>query len=180
MPENLASQQQSAKHLAARAVMAYRAGFPVATLLSVTSSGEHPSGIVCDWKSHRGPFHNDAKLLARAFAFVYVGSIVDQAISDPISDELRKELVSDMSSALEARQTAVDWGVAKAVRDTNPYAHTGYKLASRLLRMDQPLIESLARELMSQGTIEGDALRTWLDANASPLNFDELETSITY
>jgi hypothetical protein len=179
MPENIASQQQSAKHLAARAVMAYRAGFPVA-LLSVTSSGERPSGIVCDWKGQRDSFHNDEKLLSRAFAFVYVGSIVDQAISDPISDELHKELVSDMSSALDARQTAVDWGVAKAVADTNPFAHTGYKLASRLLRMDQPLIESLARELTSQGTIEGDALKKWLDGNASPLNFDELETSTTY
>jgi hypothetical protein len=100
--------------------------------------------------------------------------------SDPILDELRKELVSDMSSALDARQTAVDWGVAKAVTETDPFAHAGYKLASRLLRTDQPLIESLARELTSQSTIEGDALRKWLDANASPLNFDELETSTTY
>jgi len=179
MPERIASQQQSAKHLAARAVMAYRAELPVA-LLSVTSTGDHPSGIVCDWKGQRDSFHNDAKLLGRVFAFVYIGSIVDQAISDPISDELRKELVSDMSSALDARQTAVDWGVAKTVADTNPFAHAGYKLASRLLRMDQPLIESLARELTSQGTIESDALRKWLDANASALNFDELETSTTY
>ena len=179
MTENIASQQQSAKHLAARAVMAYRAGFPVA-LLSVASSSEHPSGIVCDWKGQRDSFHHDAKLLARAFAFIYIGSIVDQAISDPISDELRKELVSDNLSALDARQTAVDWGVAEAVKDTNPFAHAGYKLASRFLRTDQPLIESLARELTSQGTIEGDALRKWLDANASPLNFDELETRITY
>ena len=179
MPNTIALQKQSAKHLAARAVMAYRAGFPVA-LLSVTSSSERPSGILCDWKGQREWFHNDEKLLSRAFAFVYIGSIVDQAISDPISDELRKELVSDMSSALEARQTAVDWGVAEALKDTNPYAHSGYKLASRLLRMDQPLIESLARELTSQGTIEGDALKKWLDRNASPLNFDELETSITY
>ena len=179
MRKTVASQQQSATHLAARAVMAYRAGFPVA-LLSVTSSSKHPSGIVCDWKGQRDSFHNDAKLLGRAFAFVYVGSIVDQAISDPISDELRKELVSDMSSALDARQTAVDWGVAKAVADTNPFAHTGYKLASRLLRIDQPLIESLARELTSQGTIEGAGLRKWLDANACPLNFDELEASTTY
>ena len=159
--------------------MAYRAGFPVA-LLSLASSGEHSSGIVCDWKSQRDSFQNDEKLLARAFAFIYVGSIVDQAISDAISDELRKELVSDNLSALDARQTAVDWGVAEAVKDTNPFAHTGYKLASRFLRTDQPLIESLARELTSRGTIEGDALRKWLDANASPLNFDELETSITY
>jgi hypothetical protein len=79
-----------------------------------------------------------------------------------------------------ARQTAVDWGVAKAVADTNPFTHTGDKLASRLLRMDRPLIESLARELTSQGTIEGNALRKWLDANASPLNLDELEKSTTY
>jgi len=179
MPQNITSRQQSAKHLAARAVMAYRAGFLV-SLLSVTSSSERPSGIVCDWKGQRDSFHNDAKLLGRAFAFVYVGSIVDQAISDPISNELRKELVSDMSSALDARQTAVDWGVVKAVTDTDPFAHAGYKLASRLLRTDQPLIESLVRELTSQGTIEGDALRMWLDANASPLNFDELETSTTY
>jgi hypothetical protein len=179
MPENIASQQQSAKHLAARAVMAYRARFPVA-LLSLTSSSEHPSGIVCDWKGQRDSFHNDAKLLARAFAFIYIGSIVDQAISDPISDDLRKEVVSDMSSALDARQTAVDWGVAEALTETDPFAHAGYKLASRLLRTDQPLIESLARELTSQSTIEGDALRKWLDANASPLDFDELETSTTY
>ena len=179
MSENIASQQQGAKHLAARAVMAYRAGFPVA-LVSLANSGEHSSGIVCDWKSQRDSFQNDEKLLARAFAFIYVGSIVDQAISDPISDELRKELVSDNLSALDARQTAVDWGLAEAVKDTNPFAHTGYKLASRFLRTDQLLIESLARELTSRGTIEGDALWRWLDANASPLNFDELETSITY
>ena len=159
--------------------MAYRAGFPVA-LLSVTRNSERPSGIVCDWKGQRDSFQNDEKLLSRAFAFVYIGSIVDQAISDPISDELRKELVSDMSSALDARQTAVDRVVAEAVADANPFAHTGYKLASRFLRMEQLLIESLARELTAQGTIEGDALWRWLDANASPLNFDELETSITY
>jgi hypothetical protein len=159
--------------------MAYRAGFPV-ELLSVTSSSERPSGILCDWKSQRDSFQNDAKLLVRAFAFVYVGSIVDQAISDPISDELRKEVVSDMSSALDVRQTAVDWGVTKALTETDPFAHAGYKLASRLLRTDQPLIESLDRELTSRSTIEGDALRKWLDANASPLNFDELETSATY
>ena len=160
--------------------MAYRAGFPVALLSVASTTSERASGIVCDWKGQRDSFHNDAKLLGRAFAFVYIGSIMDQAISEPISDELQRELVSDMSSALDARQTAVDWGVAKAVADTNPFAHTGFKLASRLLRIDQPLIESLARELTSQGTIEGDALRKWLDANASPLNFDELEANMTY
>lgn len=179
MQEPDTSQQQSAKHLAARAVLAYRAGLPVAQL-SVARDGDHSGGIVCDWKGERDSFHNDEKLLVRAFAFVYIGSIVDQAISDPISDELRKELVVDMSDALEARQTAVDWGLAKAVADTNPFAHSGYKLASRLLRVDQPLVESLARELMSQVTIRGEPLRKWLDANASPLEFDDLETRTTY
>jgi hypothetical protein len=179
MATNVVSQQQSAKHLAARAVFAYRAGFPV-TLLSVASSSERLSGIVSDWKGQRNSIHNDAKLLARAFAFVYIGSIVDQANIDPISDELRKELVSDMSSALDARQAAVDWGLVNAVADTNPFAHSGYKLASRVLRTDQPLIESLARKLTSQGTIEGDALRKWLDTNAGPLDFDELETETTF
>lgn len=178
MPTDIASQRQSAAHLAARAVMAYRAGFPV-TLISVVSSDRN-SGIVCDWKSQRDSLQNDAKLLSRAFAFVYIGSIVDQAVSDPISDELRRELVFDMSSALDVRQTAVDWSVAKALTETDPFAHAGYKLASRLLRTDRPLIESLARELTSRGTIRGDALRKWLDANASPLNFRELETSTTY
>ena len=179
MPEGTVSQPQSAKHLAARAVMAYRAGFPI-DLLSVVSDSERPSGIVCDWKGQRDSFHNDEKLISRAFAFIYIGSIVDQAITDPISDELRKELVSDMSSALDARQTAVDWGVAKAVTDTNPFAHTGFKLASRLLRADRMVIESLALELTSRRAIEGDALRKWLDANASPLKLDELDTNTTY
>jgi hypothetical protein len=179
MQENIVSQQQSALHLAARAVMAYRAGFPIA-MLSVTHRSERSGGIVCDWKGLRDSFHDDAKLLGRAFAFVYIGSIVDQTIRDPVSDELHKELVSDMSSALDARQTAVDWGVAEAITDTNSFAHTGYKLASRLQRTDQALIESLARELASQGMIKGTALRTWLDANASALNLDELETSTTY
>ena len=64
MPENIESKQQSLKHLAARAVMAYRAGFPVA-LLSVTSSSERPSDVVCDWKSQRDSLRNDAKLLFR-------------------------------------------------------------------------------------------------------------------
>jgi hypothetical protein len=175
----MTSQQQHAKHLAARAVVAYRAGFPIA-LLSVTNRSGRPSGIVCDWKGQRDALHDDAKLLGRAFAFVYIGSIVDQEISDPISDELHKEIVSDLSSALDARQTAVDWGVVEAVTDTNPFAHIGYKMASRLLRADQSLIDSLALELTSQGTIEGDVLKKWLDANARPLDFNELETNITY
>ena len=75
------------------------------------------------------------------------------------------------SSALDARQTAVDRGVAEAVADANPFAHIGYKLASRFLRMEQLLIESLARDSTSQGAIEGDPLRKWLDAQCKPAQF---------
>ena len=78
------------------------------------------------------------------------------------------------------RQTAVDWGRRQTSDRHQPFAHTGYKLASRLLRIDQPLIESLGRKLVSQYTIDGDALTKWLDANASLLTFDELERSTTY
>jgi hypothetical protein len=69
----------------------------------------------------------------------------------------------------------IDSGVARAVADANPFANTGYKLASRLLGMNPPLIESLPRELTPQGTIEGD-VQKW-DAGASPLNIDYLDTS---
>jgi hypothetical protein len=47
------------------------------------------------------------------------------------------------------------------------------------LACEMPLFQHLA-ELEPQGTIEGDALRKSYDANASPLNFDELETNTTY
>jgi hypothetical protein len=179
MREITTPQEQSVKHLAARAVVAYRVGFSVSRL-SVTNSSECLSGIVCDWKSQRAQLHDDEKLLSRAFAFIYVGSIIDQEISGLISDELHKELTADMSSALDVRQTGVDWGVAKTLADTNPFAHIGYKLASRLLRTDRSLIESLARELASHGTIEGAVLRKWLEANASPLDLDDLETRTTF
>jgi hypothetical protein len=101
--------------------------------------------------------------------------MLKHSASDPISGESRKSLVSDTSSALEAWQTAIDWGVAKAVAVANPFAHTGYKLVSRLLRIDQPLIESLAHELTSQGTIESDIQRkvgwTPMQANSIWMNW---------
>src|SRR4051795_11281352 len=105
--------------------------------------------------------------------------MLKHSASDPIWGELRKSLVSDMSSALDATDCG-RLGHRRVVADINPLAHTGYKLASRLLRFDQPLIESFARKLVSQYTIDGDALTKWLDANASLLTFDELETSTTY
>jgi hypothetical protein len=99
MEDKVKAQQQSAKHLAARAVMAYRAGFPI-ELLSITTAIESQSGIVCDWRS----------------------------------------------------QTAVQWGLTRSVTDTDPFAHGGYKLASRLLRSDPQLIDTLAKELSAKRT----------------------------
>jgi hypothetical protein len=165
---------QSAIHLAARAVMAYRAGFQIESL-SISGGAKMESGIACEWKSVRAGYRNDLKLLNRAFAFVYIGTLIDQEISQPISDNLRKELTSDMSSALDARETAVQWGHASAVKDTNPFAHTGYKLASRLLRADRPLIDALAGELLATETMNRDQLKSWLDSRASPLTLEELE-----
>jgi hypothetical protein len=105
--------------------------------------------------------------------------MLKHSASDPMWGELRKSLVSDMSSALDAADCG-RLGRRQTSDRHPPFAHTGYKLASRLLRIDRPLIESLARKLVSQYTIDGDALTKWLDANASLLTFDELETSTTY
>jgi hypothetical protein len=43
---------QTARHLAARAVMALRSGFSVQNL-SLDNSEAVPSGIVCNWKCER-------------------------------------------------------------------------------------------------------------------------------
>lgn len=66
--------------------------------------------------------------------------------SDPIAGELCKELVSDMSRALDARQTAVDWGVAKAVADTN------HKNLIRGDNMDSTVTNSTAESGNEQGS----------------------------
>src|SRR5215475_5970872 len=77
-----------------------------------------------------------------------------------------KELLVNLAQLAETRHLTKVWDpsrtispehfdppmkmFAKAVTDINPFAHTGYKLASRLLRTAQPLIEALARELTSK------------------------------
>jgi hypothetical protein len=173
------AQQQNVRHLAARAVMAYRAGFPV-EVISISGESGSDSGIVSDWKTLRNSYGGDEKLISRGFAFIYIGTIIDQGATEPISNSLRKELVSDMSSALYARETAVQWGLAHSVTETNPFAHTGYKLASRLLRADQALIEALAAELCVTPTLRGDQLKAWCDSHANPLSLEELEQTTTY
>ena len=87
MDQQTKVQQQNAKHLAARAVMAYRADFPV-EVLSVSNDSQ--SGIICDWKRLRASYGNDDKLIRRAFAFVYIGTIIDRGATEPISESLQK------------------------------------------------------------------------------------------
>ena len=179
MPDTTDTPGQNARHLAARAVMAYRAGFPV-EIISIPGESGSESGIVSDWKKLRDSYGGDEKLLRRGFAFIYIGTIIDQNATEPISNSLRKELVSDMSSALYARETAVQWGLAHSMTETNPFAHTGYKLASRLLRADQTFIDALAAELCVTPTLRGEQLKTWCDSHANPLVLEELERTTTF
>jgi hypothetical protein len=179
MPDTTDTPEQNAKHLAARAVMAYRAGFPV-EIISISGESGSQSGIVSDWKKLRDSYGGDEKLLRRGFAFIYIGTIIDQNATEPISNSLRKELVSDMSSALYARETAVQWGLAHSMTETNPFAHTGYKLASRPLRADQTFIDALAAELCVTPTLRGEQLKTWCDSHANPLVLEELERTTTF
>lgn len=170
---------QKAKHLAARAIMALRSGFCVELLTSEKSDGHGP-GIVCDWKSSRAAYSDDTRLVQRGFAFVYIGTIIDQRISGKVSDDLQAELSADMSSAQEARQTAVDWQLVSSVTETNPFAHVGYKLASRLIRSDEELIEQLCSQLMEKRVFRADELNDWFKAHACPLILDDLEQSTTF
>lgn len=63
MTNQVEAQQQNAKHLAARAVMAYRAGFTI-EVLSISSA---QIGIISEWKHLRTSYGNDDKLIRRAW-----------------------------------------------------------------------------------------------------------------
>jgi hypothetical protein len=171
--------KQMARHLAARAIVALRARFRVERI-AVIDADERASGITCNWKQAREPYGDDTKLVKRGFAFVYVGTIVDQRLSEPLSGPIIKELNSDMSSAQEAREAAVQWGLVPSLMDTNPFAHVGYKLASRLIRADEVIIDHLAEQLLAQKVIEEEQLLAWFERHATPLSLEEIEQSITY
>jgi hypothetical protein len=171
--------KQIARHLAARAVVALRAKFRVERL-ALADLDERSSGITCNWKQAREPYGDDTKLVKRGFAFVYVGTIVDQRSNEPLSDPVVKELNSDMSSAQEAREAAVQWGLVPSLMDTNPFAHVGYKLASRLIRADEDVINRLAEYLLEQRIVEEQQLSDWFERHATPLSLEEMEQSITY
>lgn len=159
--------------------MAYRADFPVEALSIATKDGLMP-GIVCDWKQFRTAYADDSKLSRRGFAFIYIGTIIDQEAVAPASEELHKEVLAYQSSAKEARQVAVICGLARAVTETDPFAHGGYKLASRLLRKDRSLVETLVQEFCIVETMNREQLRSWFDCHAGPFVLDELERSVIF
>lgn len=169
----------TARHLAAHAVFALRAGFRVERLALDTTS--HPHGcIACDWKQARAAYGNDTKLINRSFAFVYIGGIIDQEHPCDLCDEIEVEIKADMEASDDSRETAVEWSLVDSVQDTNSFAHIGYKLASRLIRKDKPLIDDLALLLTQTESLDEAALLNWFKAKAPHYSLDELETTNTY
>lgn len=73
-----------------------------------------------------------------------------------------------------------EWGLVPAVMNTNPFAHAGYKLASRLIKLDEALIKRPAATLLERKTISEEELATWFKDHAQPRSLDELEKSITF
>ena len=164
-----------ARHLAARVIMALRAGLKVQ---SVSIDFDSPSkAVVCDWKAERKTHANDGRLVQRAFAFIYIGTIIDQKSSDEPSDAVRVQVDDDMLSAQEVREAAVEWRLVPSIADTNPFLHQGYKLASRLLREDTDLVETLANQLAGSRVMKQNALETWFASHAKPLSLETLEDS---
>jgi hypothetical protein len=150
-----------ARHLAARVIMALRAGFKVQSV-SIDCFDSALKAVVCDWKAERKTYANDGRLVQRAFAFIYIGTIIDQRSSDEPSDAIRVQVDDDMLSAQEVREAAVEWRLVPSIADTNPYLHQGYKLANQLA----------ASRVMKQ-----IALETWFASHAKPLSLETLEDS---
>jgi hypothetical protein len=169
----------TARHLAAHAVFALRAGFRIERLALNTTSHPH-GGIVCDWKQGRAAYGDDTKLINRSFAFAYIGGIIDQEHPCDLCDEIQVEIKTDMEASEDSRETAVAWRLADSVQDTNSFAHVGYKLASRLIRKDKLLIDDLGFLLTQAESLDEASLLKWFRENASHYSLDELETINTY
>ena len=170
---------RTARHLAAHAVVALRAGFRVEQVTLDATSSVH-GGVTCDWKQAREAYGDDAKLIHRSFALVYVGGLIDQEPLENLSDEFRAEMKADMAASEDSRETAVAWNLAASIHETNAFARIGYKLASRLLKKDGPVIEKLSVLLAERGSLDEASLMEWFQKNASSYSLDELEQTNTY
>jgi hypothetical protein len=177
--KELKQRSRTGRHLAAHAVVALRAGFRVERVVLDTASSVH-GGVTCDWKQAREAYGDDTKLIHRSFALVYVGGLIDQEHLENLSDEFRAEMKADMAASEDSRETAVAWNLAASVQDTNAFARIGYKLASRLIKKDGPVIEKLSVLLTERGCLEEAFLMEWFKRNALPYSLDELEQTNTY
>lgn len=168
----------TAKHLAAHTIFALRAGFCVERVALNEAANAH--GVTCSWKQAREAYGNDTKLIHRGFALAYIGGIIDQDHLEHLSDDLHAEMHADMAASEDCRETAVAWNLVSSVKETTPFAHVGYKLASRLIKKDRPVIEKLAALLLEREALDQAALLTWFEENASSYPLDELEKTNTY
>jgi hypothetical protein len=150
--------------------------------LDATSTAH--GGVTCDWKQARKAYDDDTKLIHRSFALVYTGGLMDQENKqenlEDLPSDLRAEIKADMAASEDSRETAVAWNLIESVQNTNAFARIGYKLASRLLTKDKPLIEKLAAVLTEKGSLDETSLLRWFQENASPYSLDELEKTNTY
>ena len=170
---------RTARHLAAHTVVALRAGFRVERVALDAISSVH-GGVTCDWKQAREAYGDDAKLIHRSFALVYVGGLMEQEHLENLSEEFRAEMKADMAASEDSRETAVAWNLAASVQDTNAFARIGYKLASRLIKKDGPVIERLSILLTERGSLDEASLMEWFQKNASQYSLEELEQTNTY
>lgn len=166
---------QAARHLSSRADIALRGGLRVQRLCL----GE-TEGVICDWKAERSSMKDDIRLISYGFAFVLAGTIFDQRHAEAMSEALHEQVMADMSHTEQARETVVEWGLAPDMEKTNPFARTGYKLASRILHRDGALIEELADVLLRKMTMTEDELKAWFTEHAEPLPLEEVEQSLLY
>jgi hypothetical protein len=61
----------------------------------------------------------------------------------------------------------------------NPFAHVGYKLASRFIRVHGVAIDHLTDYLSAERTLDEQQLLTLFERHATLLSLEELEQSIT-
>jgi hypothetical protein len=177
--ESSQREERLARHLAAHAVAAQRAGIRV-ELLTFNGIREGQSGVRCEWRQARTIYNDDRRLLIWGFALAYIGGLIDEGGANELSDLHRFELKSDMELSEILRETAVEWKLAPSIQDTNPFAHSGYKLASRLIKRDRTVIDALAALLIERTDIGESALLAWFDENAPSYPLEELENSGTY
>jgi hypothetical protein len=100
--------------------------------------------------------------------------------TDKFSDLHQIEIKSDMASSENLREAAVEWGLVSSIQDTNPFAHSGYKLASRLIKQDRAVIDALTELLFERRSIDEPTLVAWFDQNAPAYPLEKLETSDTF